>query len=239
MKKNLISIVLFLFSILFIPQVYAMNLESISIINASDSYKGGNPSIVGNGTNNVVVTYNAADLKIVPKDLDIGRTIDAAWIGAKIVAPKDIEIQTLKTAVYKSGNSAEQSFWNSQDTPVDDRNNQGKEHYIYVYGAVTEDKLKEATIGNKMISYTWTFDWDKNGDIDQTVTMKINPTGIVLKAEDTDTVLWNFSKYEEIKQASEQKPEQDPAPKTGNTLTYGFGFITLLLSGFAIRKFEK
>ena len=92
MKKNLISIVLFLFSILFIPQVYAMNLESISIINASDSYKGGNPSIVGNGTNNVVVTYNAADLKIVPKDLDIGRTIDAAWIGAKIVAPKDIEI---------------------------------------------------------------------------------------------------------------------------------------------------
>ena len=82
---------------------------------------------------------------------------------------------------------------------------------------------------------------DNDEKVDQTVTIKINPTGVVLEAEDSDTVLWNFSKYEEVKQANEPKQEvEDNSPKTGdNMFILSFGFISLLLSGLCLKQYEK
>ncbi len=245
-KYNLIGYILLLIGFIFIPQVHALKLENITVLNANDSYKGGTPEVVGNGTSNVTITYNAANLKIVPADMGIGRTIDAAWVGAQIVAPKDISIETLKQATYKSGNSEDQLFWNSQDTLKQDYNEQSKPHFINVFGAVIEEHLEKATIENKMITYTWTFDWDHNGETDQTVTMKINPTGVVLQAKEDDTVLWNFDKYEEVKKANEEKEEpkeeekedkKDDVPKTGDVVgASAIAFMSLLLSGIYLMK---
>ncbi len=242
-KQNLIGFILLLIGMIFIPQVHALTLENVTVLNANDSYKGGTPEIVGNGTNNVVITYNTADLKIVPADTGIGRSIDAAWIGAQIVAPKDIPIETLKQATFKSGNSEDKLFWNSQDTLKKDYDEQSEPHFINVFGAITEEHLKNATIANKMITYVWTFDWDHNGEIDQTVTMKINPTGVVLQAKDSDEVLWNFAKYEEVKKANEPKEEEskedekDDVPKTGDVYVLStLAFLGLFLSSFYIIK---
>ena len=242
MKKNIIPIIIILIGFLFVNPVWALTLEKVSILNATDSYKGGNPTIEGNGTANVTITYNTADLKVVAANRDLGRTIDAAWLGVQVFAPKDLEIATLQKATYKSG-STEKSFWNNQDTPVANRDSKDKEHFINVFGAVTEEHLKNATIANKMLSYVWTFDWDNNGEIDQTVKVKINPTGIVLLAKDDDTILWNYDTYEKVRQEiteDKEEPEKDDVPKTSDIYLYtGMILIDLICLGYLIKQLRK
>ncbi len=218
MKKLFLTLTLFL--LVMVSPVYALGFENVTVLNNSDSYKGGTPKIEGNGTRNVTITFDAAKLKIVEKDLDLGRPIDAAWLGVKVVAPKDVPIATLKQAKYTSNGSEPELFWSSQDSNKSE--SQEDEHYIYVYGAVTEEHLTNATKKGTMIKYTWLFDWDNDGDNDQTVTILINPEELVLTAKDTETELWNEDKFDELKPVVE-------SPDTSDKLPAYIGFMTMSL----------
>ncbi len=229
MKKILVVLAFLLFMV---PQVHALTFENVTPLNNSDSYLGGTPKINGNGTNNVTVTFDAAQLKIVAANPDIGKTIDAAWLGVKVVAPKDVEIATLKTATYVNGGSTvEKSFWNNQDSTKSE--NKNDEHYINVFGAITEDILKTATENGSVIKYSWIFDWDNDDTDDQTVTILVSPEDVVLTGKD-NSVLWNAEIYEDL------KPDNtlEEAPQTGDNITTYGGLLALSLigGGYAFRK---
>ncbi len=233
MKK--LFLILTLFLMVMVPQVYALAYENVAVLNNNDSFKGGTPKIVGNGTSNVTITYDAAQLKMVGADRDIGRTIDAAWVGVKVVAPKDVAIDTLRNATYINGSDdTKKSFWNNQDSFKSDQ--ASDEHYINVFGAVTKDILTKAASTGTNIKYTWKFDWNNDNTYDQTVTLIINPEGVVLTAKDTDNVIWNEETYEEYK-----KDETiNEGPKTGDELPLDLGimFISLISEVYAIKKFK-
>lgn len=228
MKKLFLLVALLL---LVITPVYALTYENVSVINNSDSYKGGSPKIEGNGTKNVTVLYDATKLKIVPKDVDLGRTIDAAWVGVKVVAPKDVQIDKLKEATYISGGK-ENSFWADQDSNKSEQIED--EHYINVFGAITEEHLTKATKAGTMIKYTWSFDWDNDDNIDQTVTILINPETAVLTAQDSNNELWNKDKFEDLKPVVE-------SPATNDYLTAftGLLFLSLIPGIYAIKKITE
>lgn len=210
MKK--IILVFSLFLLIMIPQVNALTFENVSVISNNDTYKGGSPKIEGNGTSNVTIIFDAAELKIVAANPSVGRNIDAAWVGVKVVAPKDIDINTLKEATYVNNTSStKKSFWNNQDSAKTD--NQSVEHYINVFGAITEDKLVAATKEGTMIKYYWVFDWNNDGTDDQTVTILVKPENVVLIAKDSDEVLWNQDKYNDLKPVENIVEE---TPKTGD-----------------------
>ncbi len=230
MKKLFLTLALFL--LVMVSPVYALGFENISVLNNSDSYKGGSPKIEGNGTRNVTVTFDAAQVKIVDKDPDVGRTIDAAWLGVKVVAPKDVAISTLKTATYVSNGSEEKSFWANQDSNKSE--SQQDEHYINVFGAVTEEHLTKATKAGTLIKYVWVFDWDNDGTDDQTVTILINPATTVLTAKDNNDVLWNDDKFDELKPVVQ-------SPATSDNLPINMGLMmTFLVTGiYATRKIAE
>ena len=229
-------LVLTLFLLVMVPQVQALTLENVSVLNNSDSYKGGTPKIEGNGSKNVTITFDAAQLKIVAANPTIGRTIDAAWLGVKVMAPKDIDIATLKQATYENGpSSAEKSFWSNQDSTKSE--SESDDHYINVFGAVTEDILKSATKEGTMIKYSWIFDWNNDDTDDQIVTILINPANIELSAKDTDTVLWNQDTYKAL------NPDNvlEEGPKTGdNIMTFaGLMVVSAASVGYAFKKLRE
>ena len=233
MKK--VFLVLALFLMILVPQVQALTYENVIALNNSDTYKGGSPRITGNGTKDVTITFNAAQLKIVESKADVGRTIDAAWLGVRVVAPKDIEISTLKSATYKNGGSTvEKSFWSSQDSAKSE--NKEDTHYIDVFGAITEDILKNATKEGKLIKYSWIFDWDNDKTDDQTVTIVVDPKNVTLTALDSDTVLWNEKIYNDLKPAEATKN-----PETGdNLIAYiGLSVIGFISGGLVFGKLRK
>ncbi len=234
MKKLFLVLASFLF--VMIPQVQALTLENVSTINNSDSYLGGSPKIEGNGTNHVTVTFDAAKLKIVAAKPDIGRTIDAAWLGVKVVAPKDLEIAKLKAATYVNDPSTtEKSFWANQDSQKSE--NPSDEHFIYVYGAITEDILTKATKAKTAIEYSWTFDWDNDSTDDETVTIIVEPEDVTLTAKDNNDILWNEEKYQDL------KPDNtlDEGPKTGDELPTlaSLMFVSLATGGYAFKKLQE
>ncbi len=230
MKKLFFSLTLFL--LIMVSPVYALGFENVSVLNNSDSYKGGSPIIEGNGTRNVTVTFDSSKLKIVEKNPDIGRTIDAAWLGVKVVAPKDVEISTLKTATYVSNGSEEKSFWENQDSTKSE--SKEDEHYINVYGAVTEEHLINATKNGNMIKYTWIFDWDNDGTDDQTVTILINPQNVSLSEKDTNNEVWNADKFDTYKPNVQSPDTSDELP-----LLIGFMTTSLMAGIYAARKIAE
>ncbi len=227
MKK--LFLILALFLLIMVPQVYALTYENVTVLNSNDSYKGGKPTVVGNGTNKVTITYESALLKIVPKQPSIGRTIDAAWLGVKVVAPKDVPIAKLKEATYSS-DTAGKSFWTNQDSNKSE--SQSDEHYINVYGAITEDILTKATKEGKDITYTWTFDWDNDKKDDQTVTIVVSPKNVVLTAQANDDIIWNQDMYDDL------KPEKNPGTSDNLPIYLGIMSLSIISEIYAIKKFK-
>lgn len=229
MKK--LFLILALFLMIMVPQVYALGFENVTVLNNSDSYLGGKPTIEGNGTRKVTITFDSALLKIVKSNPSQGRTIDAAWLGVKIVAPKDVPIATLKKATYvNNGSTVEKSFWNNQDSNKSE--SQSDEHYINVYGAITEEFLTNAAKKGAMIEYSWTFDWDNDGDDDQTVIIKVEPKNAVLIAINSNDILWNQDMYNDLK--------PDNNPDTGDTILVYVGIMALSIISeiYAIKKIK-
>ena len=155
------------------------------------------PSTVGNGTvttyseglavqgdanaNYVKVTYTSdAVLNWVEKNTEIGRMQDGWWAGVKVTAPSTLQTETdFNDVTYQSrtsdGWSAAKNFWQYKDSA-----NSATEHFIGLWGLLNVDYLKKATT---TFSYSWRFDWNKDGVYEQIVIIEIVPSHITLKNE--------------------------------------------------------
>ena len=120
MKKKFMGIALVLASALFVGHVSAseMKLQELKIQDNSDSYKGAKTNIVGNGTSNVTITYDAAQFVLVEPKPEVGRDDKAAWFGLQIMAPSGLSEEEIKKATYDHGNGTDKNIL-KRNIPLD------------------------------------------------------------------------------------------------------------------------
>jgi len=152
-------------------KVAAISGENNAVINDKDSSK-------------ITVSYeNKLELDWSAKDDTIGRTKDGWWTGIKMTAP-NLDISVLKNTTYDSlayGTSSwkeNKNFWTNKDSKDTD-----PEHYITLWAYVNEENLNNALSANENIETSWRFDWNKDGIIDQVVTISIDPSLVVLNKD--------------------------------------------------------
>ena len=219
MKKTLVTIAMVIFvSVFFTTSIFAAaNFGKVTDISAKDSATiTGEVKIDGNETDNVTITYDATTLKILegtgPENGN--RPAGYAWLGFNITKPDSVS--------PKQGN-AKYRVNNSEPEDYTDGN--------YYFG-INKDKLIQAVTNSKNIEYTYEFDWDNDGDYDQTVTAVVQPSKITLNATEGNT-LWTPADVANYAPAE--------APKTGDSFPIAlFGILSLLVvSGVYSVKFAR
>ncbi len=174
---------LMLFTSIPIAKTYAAgdeNLGQVSAITESSIAE-----IMKEDQSNITVTYNKEiTLDWSPADEAIGRTKDGWWVGIKMTAPK-LDSSVLKNATYESfayGATEpikNKSFWKNKDS-----NDNDTEHYITLWVFVNEENLNSALSSEEgVISTSWSFDWNNDDVIDQTVTTKISSESVRLNKD--------------------------------------------------------
>ncbi len=229
MKKKLLSIVAMattLFLAFSLTSIVNAAVETTVTDNtASDSYVSGAPvpTITTEGDTTTVV-YDSANLKTVEADPIKERPGGFAWVGIKATATGE-----------------EVSKWEKSNGDKDSGTS------IVHFFAVSADKLKDAVENGKDLSYTLTVKWLDGSDnvkATHTINVIIKAKGITLKDKDTDDVLWNEAKYEEVvkeveakKAAEAKKEEKDTTYKTGSSVA-AIALISAMVSiaGIAIIK---
>lgn len=145
-------------------------------------------TVTGDNTANPVVTCSNSVLEWAQADPTIGRMWNGWWVGIKITAPSSLKLQSdfqneegEDQVVYqsKSGGawSANKSFWNNQDS---NKNVDSTERFLTMWGMVNEEYLNNAKSSGNNLEYKWRFDWNKDGQFEQLVTLEIDPTNFVL-----------------------------------------------------------
>ena len=141
-------------------------------------------AVTGSGTGNVVVDASNLTLEWSPKDTSIGRYVDGWWAGILITAPADIELSESKDVNYQSkvGSdawSSNKSFYKNQDSAKD-----GATHYMQLWTVLDRAKVADAIAAGESIKCQWRFDWNKDGDFEQLVTLNVDPTTVTLNRVD-------------------------------------------------------
>ncbi len=220
-----------------------MALQEPQVIEESDSYKGGEVDQEKSKNLDIITyTYDASKFVIVPANHEIGRDIDAAWFGVKVLAPTNVDNDKINSATYDNGEGTTKKYFaKNEDTATTDKTTASK-RFINVYGAITKDILTNAVKSGNPVSYTWRFDWDNDGKIDQIVNVKVQPKNLVLEDEKDET-LWNGTIAEMVEtQVKNETPAEettateesgkDSQPKTGEGIPMALvGMMTLGLAG--------
>ncbi len=222
MKKRFsIIITLFLACIMFIPNIYAGTTygKVTDIKNTDSSNKEGsdNPTITGNETSKVVITYSTVGLKILEgTDSSNGnRPAGYAWLGFHIDKPTGVTASSGK-AKYRV-NEGESEEYTDGD---------------YYFG-INKDKLITAIKQNKNIQYVYEFDWDNNGEYEQTVIAIVEPSKVTLT--ENGLTLWtpaDVNKYKEV----------TTVPKTGESIPYVlFGILSIIgiSASYSLKLYRK
>ena len=134
---------------------------------------------------NKMLFYSNVVDNIDDANASIGRTIKAAWIGAKIIAPEAVTDETIANWKFDMAGAPGNSFASSND---------GKEngHYVMnLWVPLTAAKIRTAIANHSDITYALDFYLD-GGTTTQTLAMVISPKDI--KLTNTD----NVSDVEEI-----------------------------------------
>ncbi len=246
MKRNLLSIMLVLALVFAVtmpvmaqegeqetttPKEYAEAADNTK----EDSYiTKPNPSITYDNAHNITMTYNSAKLKVVEKNTDIGRNVDAAWIGYVLTAPKDA---TKYKATY-NGKTKTETISNGK---VED------------FVAVTKEKLETVTKNNKSLVYTITYEWQKDKaavaaaqdddseeeSTETILTQKLNvvikPEGVILKDKENKEELWNNDTYKEVKPAkttttNKTTKKKDDTPTMGTENVYAIAGLVAVVT---------
>lgn len=174
---------LMLFTSLPIAKTYAAGDETLGQVSAIT--ESSIAEIMKEDQSNITVTYNKEiTLDWSPADEAIGRTKDGWWVGIKMTAP-NLDLSVLQNATYESFayGSAEpiknKSFWGNKDSKDTDA-----EQYITLWAFVNKESINNAISSEEgFISTSWSFDWNNNGIIDQTVTTKIAPESVKLNKD--------------------------------------------------------
>ncbi len=200
MKKKLLLLTFtFALSIIFIPNVHALTLEKVELLQPEDTYIEGTPKVEGNGTTEVTITYEQASFRMVEKDLSIHRDEDGAWAGVRVYAPKDLTNDQLQKAQYRHSTTEEQytNWWENRDSKSKECE-QDKIYYFDYYGFITKDILEQFAQTKSSFRYTWLIDWDGDKVDDQTVNLIINPQGMTLydlKKNNNNEPIWAEEEY--------------------------------------------
>lgn len=124
----------------------------------------------------VVKAVFGGELTWVPASEAVGRYTDGWWVGIQVNAPEGVDVTG---ATYLSG-STEKSFWQYKDSADD-----AQSHYIQLWSLVNEAYLRQANLTDGLATYTWKFNWDNQGEGDetyeQTVILDIDAARTVLK----------------------------------------------------------
>ena len=141
-------------------------------------------NIVGNESANVTITYG--ELHINTLDRLENRPAGYAWLGFHISKPSKASSKTTKVKI----NNKEVEDYSDGD---------------YYFG-INQDKLINAVKNGQNIVYTFQFDWENDGDYEQTVTAIVEPSKVTLTENSRDgEKLWT----------PEMVSQYAPVPNTG------------------------
>ncbi len=178
-------------------------------------------SITGNGTNFVTITYsNPFELEWVKKDQGgENRPVDGWWVGVRFNPGSEVsDVSGLKYKYRVNGGD-----WSTEQNYEADAG----QKYMSAWILLNEEKLTKVTGDNYV--FEWTFDWDKDGEYEQTVTQVI-PVKNVKLTKEGETV---FEKQEEVEGPKEEVPDTYDGVLTSVVLVVvsvlGLGTATYLL----------
>lgn len=107
------------------------------------------------------------------------------FVGVRMTAPNSMktaeDFDGVKYRAYSSSNSEqydEKSFWDDQSS---DKDTDDTERYIDLYARVDVEMFIDAMLSDEhLVKKNWTFDWDKNGEFEQSLTLEIDASSVSL-----------------------------------------------------------
>lgn len=151
---------------------------------AADGTGGGTIAAITSGgtVGGDTVTFAGTELNFSKNDDAQGRFWDGWYFGVKITAPASVADETALEKVRYSNNGSDYLTKRLADTK-DGKDTDGK-YYLNCWPHITADSLeKDLKDGITTNSWTYKFDWDGDGTVDQTFTITIDLTNLVLKNE--------------------------------------------------------
>lgn len=141
-------------------------------------------AVSGSESADSVVRFENITLNWSAKDPAAGRVADGWWVGAKITAPAELTKASDFAGVtyqrYENGAwSSAKSFWNAQDS---DKNAEDTARYLTVWGLVDPELIAKDNDG--VLTYDWRFDWNQDGEYEQTLTVEIDAAKVILLDKD-------------------------------------------------------
>ncbi len=143
----------------------------------SGTTEGG--TVTDESSENAVVSYSNATLDWEVSDEDNDKKTDGWWVAVKMAAPDNFNVLTSgynETTFQEKVNGdwgTARIFWNEKDSTF-------RIHYINLAFEINEQMLNDAIIAGEMIEHSWRFDWENDGDYEQTITAKVDPENVVL-----------------------------------------------------------
>lgn len=140
------------------------NIGTIEMITAGGTAEGNN------------ITVTGSNLNWVEKDVSVGRNQDGWWIGVKISAPASVDTDEKANQVKYSNNGSdnlEKNFGQNKDG----------QWWMGCWVPVKPDSLEQALENNTALQWTYKFDWDGNGTVDQTFMITVDPDNITLNKD--------------------------------------------------------
>ncbi len=181
------------------------------------------PTIAGQETAEVTLTYDGAELQYVKADGD--RKGESAWIGTKVIAPTSVNDETpaknakISYKLYGGSWKEAGNFYDAKDG----------EWYTTVYSAVTKEELAEAAKNGvkSLVVCEWKFEWAEGKT--QLIKIAVNPmnTTVLSKVEDGGKEIFTPAEAAKIKAEADKAKQEatakddnalDNVPKTGSSL---------------------
>ena len=140
---------------------------------------------VSGNSSNLELKIDEVTLNWEEKDEKIGKNTDGWWVGIRIIAPAGFSSEQLQKVTYKYRDNNDNNDWNEfSSTQKFWENKSSKESdtvcYIDIWKALNPSLIKKYSInGNNLIS-EFVFDWDGNGEGDQTITFLVLPNDKII-----------------------------------------------------------
>ncbi len=131
-------------------------------------------------------TASLANTTVTKLDASASPDGTEGWfVGVRMTAPNSMktaeDFDGVKYRAYSSSNSEqydEKSFWDDQSS---DKDTDDTERYINLYARIDEEMLIDAMLSDEhLVKKNWTFDWDKNGEFEQSLTLEIDASSVSL-----------------------------------------------------------